>query len=77
MILTGPIKIVIRWRTRDEEKIDRIRLRFGLPGYTTLNGFTPGYLHAKDRELVEECVRRGFLTFQEREWSVSGNVYSW
>lgn len=70
-------KVIIRWRTKDAEAIEAIRKRFKLPHYTNVNGLTPGVLLPEDEPVFEECVRRGFFTFMDREWSFNGLSYSW
>lgn len=70
-------KTVIRWGTKDEESINLIRRRFGIPEYTTLNGYSPVLLKAEDREVFEETARRGFFSFRNSEWTFSHGVYSW
>lgn len=70
-------KTVIRWGTNDEESIKLIRRRFGIPEYTTLNGYSPVLLKAEDREVFEETARRGFFSFSKSEWTFSHGVYSW
>lgn len=71
------VKVIVRWCTRDEEAIALIRRRFNLPRYTTLNGLTPGTLRQEDREVFDECVRRGFFTYRKAEWRFNGKTYSW
>lgn len=77
MDIIVPTKIIIRWRTRDDEAIAFIRKRFALPVYTTFNGWTPGILKPEDKEVMDECARRGFLNYREAEWSYNGVTYSW
>ncbi len=60
MTATGR-NIVIKWITREMDKIERIRLRFGLPSYTTLNGLTPCLVKEEDMELFNETARRGYF----------------
>lgn len=71
------IKIIVRWNTRDKEAIAAIRKRFGFPDYTTVNGWTPAMLRPDDRVMLDECARRGFLSYQEKEWAFNGKSYSW
>ena len=71
------MKIIVRWRTRDEESIAHIRRRFGFPSYTTLNGWTPGLLKAEDKESLDDYVTFGFLTYRQADWSFNGVTYSW
>lgn len=70
-------KIVIHWNTKNEEAIKKIRARFKIPKYTTLNGFTPAILPAHDMPMFEETARRGFFRYQKTEWKFNGATYSW
>lgn len=69
-------KIVIYWRTRNEETIRRIRERFGIPDYNTLNGRTPALLKPEDKALFDETERRGFFCYARTEWTFNGSTYS-
>ena len=71
------MKVVLRGQTRDEAAVQAIRRRFGLPSYTTLNGETPGDIGQADKDIFDECVRRGFFTYRPTEWSFNGKSYSW
>lgn len=71
------IKIIVKWRTKDEDAIRHIRKYFNLPTYTTVNGCTPGTLNDSEKEMFEECVRRGFFTYIESDWTYNGATYSW
>lgn len=79
MTLTDPSgeKIVIHWNTKDEEAIKKIRARFKIPKYTTLNGFTPAILPAQDLAMFEETARRGYFNYRRVEWAFNGTSYSW
>lgn len=79
MTLTDPSgeKIVIHWKTKDEEAIKKIRARFKIPKYTTLNGFTPAILPAQDLAMFEETARRGYFNYRRGEWRFNGTSYSW
>lgn len=70
-------KIVIHWNTKDEEAIKKIRARFKIPKYTTLNGFTPAILPAQDLAMFEETARRGYFNYRRVEWAFNGTSYSW
>ena len=79
MTLTDPSgeKIVIHWNTKDEEAIKKIRARFKIPKYTTLNGFTPAILPAQDFAMFDETARRGYFNYRRVEWTFNGTSYSW
>lgn len=42
------MKITICWKTRDPDKIARIRRRFGLSDYISVNGETPAEIKEDD-----------------------------
>lgn len=77
MTHTETAKLVIRWETRNSRAIEAIRKRFGIPNYTTINGFSPVLLKAEDREVFEETARRGFFHYMPKEWSFNGANYTW
>lgn len=70
-------KVIIRWATKESASITAIRKRFKIPNYTTLNGWSPGTINDEDREVFEECARRGFFSYREVEWQFNGLSYSW
>lgn len=71
------MKVIIKWLTRDQEAISSIRKYFNWPDYTTVNGWSPGTINSKDREMLEECARRGFFTYFEKDWTFNGLSYGW
>lgn len=71
------VKVVIYWVTKDVEAIEAIRAHFGLPRYTTVNGWTPGAIEDKDMQMFEETARRGFFRYHKTEWTFNGATYSW
>lgn len=74
---TEPRKVVIRWRTRDEGIIADLRRQFGLSTYTTLNGWTPGEIFSWQLTAFKSCVRLGYFTYMEKDWTYNGVTYSW
>ena len=71
------IKLVVCWSTKDEETIRRIRQRFGMPKYTTINGWTPAEILEEDMPLLEETARRGFISILRHiKWCINGGTYS-
>lgn len=70
-------KVIIHWRTRDEESIRRIREYFGIPTYTTVNWLSPAIVKPEDREMFEETARRGFFSYRRADWTFNGASYSW
>lgn len=55
------MKVTIYWSTKDEEKIKRIRERFGIGDYTSLNGESPAEIKDEDIDLLRETEKRGFI----------------
>ena len=67
------IKLVVCWRKCDAGTIQRIRQRFGMPTYTTVNGWTPAEILEEDMPLLEETARRGFLyILRHVKWCKNG-----
>ena len=54
------MKVTIYWVTKDSDKIARIRERFGIGTYRSVNGETPAEIREEDMELLRETERRGF-----------------
>lgn len=59
------MKVTIYWVTKDSDKIARIRERFGIGTYRSVNGETPAEIREEDMELLRETERRG-LTVSTR-----------
>lgn len=55
--------------------IEKIRERFAIPHYTTLNGESPCELEEEDFKVLKECENRGFLKIIPRNWSKNGKEY--
>lgn len=71
------IKLVVYWNTKDKEIIKRIRQRFGMPTYTTVNGYTPAEILEEDTPLLAETAKRGFiLILWHLKWCKNGGTYS-
>ena len=68
--------ILVVWTTRDKSLIRRIRERFSLPAYTTLNGITPAKIKPEDMPLLEETASRGFIQIWRRKWCNNGGSIS-
>ena len=75
MTHTEPVRVIVRWTTRDEEAIAAIRKHFNLPNYTTLNGWTPAEIKLEDMDMFEECARRGFFGIIREKWCKNGGQY--
>ena len=46
------MKVIIYWVTKDPDKIARIRERFGIGTYRSVNGETPAEIREEDMELL-------------------------
>lgn len=57
----GKMKVTIYWITKDPEKITRIRKRFGISDYMSVNAETPAEIRDEDIELLRETEKRGFI----------------
>lgn len=55
------MKITIYWKTRNAETIRRIREKFKVPRYTSVNGETDADIPGDLMPLLEECERRGYV----------------
>jgi hypothetical protein len=77
MDIATETKIIIRWHTRNENTIRRIRERFNVPAYTTINGWSPATLKEADRETLDETARRGYVSYMAVNWQFNGVSYSW
>lgn len=57
----GMMKVTIYWVTKDEAIIKRIREKFGIDDYTSVNGETPAEIKDDDIALLRETEKRGFI----------------
>ena len=58
--------VTIFWETKDEKINKRIRERFGIPKYITLNWTTPNVeIKDEDMPLLLETEKRGFIRVRE------------
>lgn len=66
------MKVTIYWNTRHLDPKDvleikkKIRDRFNIPNYTTVNGETPCEIQDEDMELLRECEKRGFIQLRNK-----------
>lgn len=66
------MKVTIYWNTRhldpkDVPKIKKkIRDRFNIPNYTTVNGETPCEIKDEYLSLLRECEKRGFIQIRNK-----------
>ena len=70
------MKLTVKWYTRDPAKIARIREKFGIPGYTTVNGLSPAEIDKKDLPLLKECASLGLIAILPFSWSRHGKHIS-
>lgn len=59
-------KITIYWVTKNEDTITRIRKRFGISSYKSINGETPAEINDDDWDLLKETAKRGFIQLREK-----------
>lgn len=60
------MKTVIYWVTNDCKIISRIRDRFNLSSYVSINGETPCEIREEDLSLLKEVERRGFIQIRNK-----------
>lgn len=69
-------KLAVYWATRNQEHIRKIRERFGIPAYTTINGESPAEISDEDMPLLLETERRGFIAIRKKKWRKNGGLFS-
>lgn len=66
------MRVTIYWDARhlSKEKSletkNKIKERFNIPNYTSINGETPCEIKDEDLELLRECERRGFIQIRNK-----------
>lgn len=60
------MKITVYWVTKNPDTKERIRIKFDLPRYTTINGETEGIINDDDLQLLQECEKRGFIQIRKK-----------
>ena len=60
------MKTTIYWVTRDRESIRKIRHKFGIPFYTSVNGETETDIPDGLMPLLMECERRGYIQIRHK-----------
>ncbi len=60
------MKVTIYWATQDKEVISKIRARFKIPKYTSINGETPCEVSDSDLPLLLEVEKRGFIQLRKK-----------
>ena len=67
-------QVIVRWITCDNEAIRKIREKFQMPTYTTVNGLSPADIKEEDMPFFEETARLGFFNFCYKKWCIKGGV---
>lgn len=60
------MNVTICWRTKSQAKMEKIRLRFGISNYMSINRETPCEIRDEDMELLRECEKRGFIQIRNK-----------
>lgn len=66
------MKVTIYWDFRNVDLKDiprikkKIRDKFNIPEYTTVNGETSCNIKDEDMELLRECAKRGFIQIRNK-----------
>lgn len=66
------MKVTIYWETKHLDPKDvpgikkKIRDRFNIPDYTTVNGETSCEIKDEDLPLLRECEKRGFIQIRNK-----------
>lgn len=58
--------ITIYWKTKNQVTQKRIRERFGLGSYMSVNGETPAEVSEEDLPLLREVEKRGFIAIRRK-----------
>jgi hypothetical protein len=60
------MNITICWVTKDRESIEKIRKKFGISSYMSVNRETPCDIKEEDMELLKETEKRGFIQIRNK-----------
>lgn len=60
------MNITICWVTKDRESIEKIRKKFGISSYMSVNRETPCNMKEEDMELLKETEKRGFIQIRNK-----------
>lgn len=73
------IRCTVYWIKTDNpsssDNIEKIRKRFNIPHYTTVNGESPVEVDEEEMKLLKECQRLGFIQIRNRKWEKKGDLY--
>lgn len=61
------MELTIYWITRNRKYIDRIKERFGIQPYMSVNRETPCIIKPEDLHLLEETARLGFIQIRKKQ----------
>lgn len=60
------MQLTIYWKTKNPVTQKRIRERFALGGYMSVNGETPAEVTEEDLPLLREVEKRGFIAIRNK-----------
>lgn len=66
------MEVTIYWNTKHLDPKDALRIKkkirekFNIPNYTTVNGETPCEIRDEDMELLRETEKRGFIQIRNK-----------
>lgn len=60
------MRITVYWVTRNPDVIGRIRKKFNIPSYTSVNYETECEIKDEDLPLLQETERRGFIQIRNK-----------
>lgn len=60
------MNITICWVTKDRESIEKIRKKFVISSYMSVNRETPCNIKEEDMELLKETEKRGFIQIRNK-----------
>lgn len=60
------MKLTVCWNTKDQNTIDKIRKKFGISSYMSVNRETPCDIKEEDIELLRETEKRGFIHIRNK-----------
>lgn len=76
MTHTADYRCAVEWITTDKELIARIRRRFNMPFYTTVNGLTPAQIKHSDMDYFRLGEKKGLYRIISFNWLKNGDTYS-
>lgn len=60
------MKTIVYWVTKNKSTITRIRNKFNIPFYTSINGETTCEIKEEDLELLREVEKKGFIQIRNK-----------